>query len=147
MNFKVEYNRVNEFENFKFPEETRGQNLNSQNELAEIERESREACDRMPVCFSLRRNEEEENAAAVAAEEAGSERRGEDVDDEFFNVTVDDLRCMLNDLKRLQNDEAPLMTREMREIEKDKRAMKYSKVAIRVSFKNGNVLQVNSHLL
>lgn len=131
---------ANEFVNFKFPEETRGQNLiASENELEAIERESREACDRIPVIFSLeRRKEEEESASNVAA---SSSKSGE-IDDEFFSVTIDDLRSRLSELKRMQNDEAPLMTRQMRELEKDKRAMKYSKVVVRISFKNGTMLQV-----
>lgn len=124
----------NEFESFKFPEETRGQDLLSANwnELAVIERESREACERIGVRF----NTTESKASSASAEAQA------DIDDEFFSVTVDDLRSRLSDLKRAQNEEAPLMTREMREMEKDKRAMKYSKVVIRISFKNGTILQV-----
>lgn len=131
---------TNEFVNFKFPEETRGQNLiASENELEAIERESREACDRIPVIFSLERKKEEEESASNVA--ASSSKPGE-IDDEFFSVTIDDLRSRLSELKRMQNDEAPLMTRQMRELEKDKRAMKYSKVVVRISFKNGTMLQV-----
>lgn len=120
--------RTNEFENFKFPEETRGQNLvGASNELESMERESREACDRMTVVFTFR---SDESSSSV------------DVDDEFFNVTVDDVRSRLHDLKRVQDTDLPLMTREMRELDRDKRAMKYSKVVVRVSFKSGYMLQV-----
>lgn len=133
-----EFHRVNEFENFKFPEETRGQDLvGSHNELEAIERESREACERETVRFSLTESKSEASGG------------GRDVadDDDFYVVTVDDLRSRMTDLQRVQNDDAPLMTRQMREMARDKRAMKYSKVAVRVSFKNGTILQVNKSIL
>ncbi|RMZ95066.1 Tether containing UBX domain for GLUT4 [Brachionus plicatilis] len=118
----------NQFANFKFPEETRGQNLNDVNELAEIERVSKQPCDRMSLLFSLEDNLKMETEIS----EPG---------DDFYDITVKDLRVMLSDLKRNQNEEVPLMTKQMRELEKDRKAMKYSKIAIRIAFKNRMVLQ------
>jgi tether containing UBX domain for GLUT4 len=117
---------TNEFLNFKFPEETKGKNLNNINELAEMEKESREACDRLAVFYNM-----EENRNIIES----------DVPDDFFEHTHDDIKYMLNDLKRIQNEESVLMTKQMRELEQDKKAMKYSKVAIRICFKNRQVLQ------
>jgi hypothetical protein len=121
---------VNEFASFKFPEETKGKQLNDINELAEIERLSKEACDREGIIYSMDASNEEKN----------NENQG-DLSDEFFDVTVNDLRYALSDLKRLQSDNQPLMTKAMKELEQDKKAMRYSKVVIRIAFKNRFVLQ------
>ncbi len=120
----------NEFLNFKFPEETKGKNLNNINELAEIERESREACDRQAVLYNM-----DETAQRKKNAESG------DVPEDFFEITANDLRYMVNDLKRIQNEESVLMTKQMRELEQDKKAMRYSKVAVRICFKNRQILQ------
>jgi tether containing UBX domain for GLUT4 len=122
---------VNEFANFKFPEETKGKDLNQVNELAEIEKISKEPCDRQGVLFNF-----DDEAAKATREETNGE-----LDDNFYDVTVQDLRLMLEDLKSKQNEETPLMTRQMRELEQDKKAMKYSKIAVRVQFKNRLGLQ------
>lgn len=122
---------VNEFASFKFPEETKGKQLNDINELAEIERLSKEACDREGIIYSM---------DASNAEKNNNENQG-DLSDEFFDVTVNDLRYALSDLKRLQSDNQPLMTKAMKELEQDKKAMRYSKVVIRIAFKNRLVLQ------
>lgn len=116
----------NQFANFKFPEETRGKNLNNVNELAEIEQISKQACDRMPLLYNLVQVERNDVV---------------EPSDEFYDVTVQDLRLMLSDLKRSQNEETPLLTKQMRELEQDRKAMKYSKIVIRVVFKNRIVLQ------
>lgn len=119
----------NQFVDFKFPEETKGKNLNNVNELAEIEQISKQACDRMSLLYNLVENlKSESNPIAEPS-------------DEFYDVTVQDLRLMLSDLKRSQNEEAPLMTKQMRELEQDRKAMKYSKIVIRIVFKNRMVLQ------
>jgi hypothetical protein len=44
-------------------------------------------------------------------------------------------------LKKAQNEDQPLMTKAMRDLEQDKKAMKYSQVVIRIAFKNRQVLQ------
>jgi hypothetical protein len=106
---------VNQFLNFKFPEETKGQVLNDLNELAEIEKISKEPCDRKPILFNLDQRQSSETG------------NSEEIGDEFFDVTVQDLRYMLNDLKQKQNEDQPLMTKQMRELEQDKKAMKYAK--------------------
>jgi tether containing UBX domain for GLUT4 len=134
-------NRPNtEFINFKFPEETKGQVLNNFNELAEIERESRSACERKAILIHAEREEfsssstEPQTSTAQAADD-------EQMDDDFYKVTIDDLKVMLKDLKKSQNEDAPLMTRQMRELEQDKKAMRYTNVVIRVIFQNRQTLQ------
>ncbi len=119
---------VNEFASFKFPEETKGKQLNDINELSEIERLSKEACDREAIIYSM------------DISNTKNENQG-DLNDEFFDVTVNDLRYALSDLKRLQRDDQPLMTKAMKELEQDKKAMRYSKIVIRIAFKNRLVLQ------
>jgi len=96
---------VNEFADFKFPEETKGMVLNSFNEYYEMEKESREACDRQPVL--------------VRIEESVCERMDDDSEfqEEIFDLTTQDLKRMLSDLKKVQNEEGMLMTKQMRELE------------------------------
>ena len=118
--------QTNEFINFKFPEETKGMDLNLINELAVIEEQSKEACERLAALYSI------EETTKI---EAG------DLPEDFYEVTAHDLRVMVSDLKRIQDEESTLMTKKMRELEQDKRAMKYSKVAIRICFKNKQTLQ------
>lgn len=122
----------NEFLNFKFPEETKGQVLNDLNELSDIEKLSKQPCDRNPLFYNL-------EDLSFATNPDGKTQ--EELNDEFFDVTVHDLRYMLSDLKQRQNEEAPLMTKQMRELEQDRKAMKYSQIVIRIAFKSRLVLQ------
>uniref|UniRef100_UPI00358FDB4B tether containing UBX domain for GLUT4 isoform X2 n=1 Tax=Myxine glutinosa TaxID=7769 RepID=UPI00358FDB4B len=63
--------------------------------------------------------------------------------DEFFEVTVEDVRRRYTELKkaRLHLEEAPLLTSEMRERQKHERLKHYSQVVIRVNFPDRFVLQ------
>ena len=124
--------KPNEFANFKFPEETKGHDLNNVNELAEIEEESKRPCDRQAVLVHLEK-QQENSSKQTPNEEENSE--------EFYNVTVDDLKYMLSDLKKSQTGEAPLMTKQMRELEQDRKAMRYTHLVIRVVFKDRQTLQ------
>ena len=102
---------VNEFANFKFPEETRGQKLNDINELSLIEKQSKEACERQALVYNMDQVE-----SGGPQGEAGK-GQAEELTDDFFDITVNDLRFVLSDLKRVQGDEQPLMTKAMRELE------------------------------
>lgn len=119
------------FADFKFPEETAGMDL-LQREKADSSRKSflSTSCDRQPVAFS----EEDPSSPKPDAGE---------IPDSFFEVTVDDLRVMLRDLKndRKQADSAPLMTRAMREVREESEMYKYDKVVVRVKFPDRLVLQ------
>ncbi|KFV13997.1 Tether containing UBX domain for GLUT4, partial [Tauraco erythrolophus] len=68
----------------------------------------------------------------------------EELPDEFFEVTVDDVRKRLAQLqserqKRLE--EAPLMTKSLREAQLKEKLERYPKVALRVHFPDRHVLQ------
>ena len=128
----------NEFANFKFPAETRNQDLSalgvSVNPLADIERMSKEPCERHAILFSMQQQQRTNN-----------NEDEEELSDEFFDVTVQDVRYMLSDLRQRQgpdSSDAPLMTKQMRELADDRRAMKYSQVVVRVAgFRDQLVLQ------
>ncbi|XP_006814773.1 tether containing UBX domain for GLUT4-like [Saccoglossus kowalevskii] len=116
------------FQNFKFPEETKGQNLYS-NKYSELLKQT-EPCERERLVF----NPESEDRSLPT---------GEDVPDEFFEVTVNDVKKMYSDLQheRLKLEEQPLMTRTLKETQAIKLMEKYPKVAIRVHFPDRLVLQ------
>ncbi|XP_016891081.1 tether containing UBX domain for GLUT4 [Cynoglossus semilaevis] len=66
-----------------------------------------------------------------------------DPPEEFFEVTVDDVRKRFAQLKseRKKLEEAPLMTKSLRESQKKKKLDKYPKVVLRVQFPDRYVLQ------
>lgn len=117
--------------NFKFPEETAGMNL-FQREQADSSRKEflATSCDRQPVVFS------EEDPSSPKPDEG-------ELPDAFFEVTVDDIRVMLRDLKneRNQADTAPLMTRAMREVREEAEMYKYDRVVVRIKFPDRLILQ------
>ncbi|XP_062936872.1 tether containing UBX domain for GLUT4 isoform X2 [Cynocephalus volans] len=63
--------------------------------------------------------------------------------DEFFEVTVDDVRRRLAQLKseRKRLEEAPLVTRALREAQLKEKLERYPKVALRVLFPDRHILQ------
>uniref|UniRef100_A0A8D2PLW8 ASPSCR1 tether for SLC2A4, UBX domain containing n=1 Tax=Zosterops lateralis melanops TaxID=1220523 RepID=A0A8D2PLW8_ZOSLA len=67
----------------------------------------------------------------------------EELPDEFFEVTVDDVRKRLaqlqNERKRLE--EAPLMTKSLRESQMKEKLERYPKVVLRIRFPDRHVLQ------
>lgn len=123
---------VNEFANFKFPEATKGLALNNVNELYELEKESKEACDRQPVLVKF-----------VESVDVSETMHSDDSEfrEDVFNLTTQDLKRMLSDLKKIQDEEGMLMTRQMRELEQDKKAMRYPYVAVRIYFNDRSFLQ------
>lgn len=71
----------------------------------------------------------------------------EDLPDDFFDLTIDDARKLLTDMKRrrLQLENGQLMTSAMRELEESKRQLSrlntYRNAIIRVQFPDRTVLQ------
>ncbi|XP_060700774.1 tether containing UBX domain for GLUT4 isoform X3 [Hemiscyllium ocellatum] len=67
----------------------------------------------------------------------------EELPDEFFEVTIDDVRKRFAQLKseRRRLEEAPLMTKSMREIYMKEKTERYPKVVLRVQFPDRYVLQ------
>lgn len=119
------------FANFKFPEETAGMDLFERERVDASRKEFLATpCDRNPVAFS------EEDPSSPQCDES-------EIPDSFFEVTVDDIRIMLRDLKneRNQADSAPLMTRAMREVRQEAEMYKYDKVVVRIKFPDRLVLQ------
>ncbi|XP_076584139.1 tether containing UBX domain for GLUT4 [Chaetodon auriga] len=66
-----------------------------------------------------------------------------DLPDEFFEVTVDDVRKRFAQLKseRKSLEEAPLMTKSLREAQLKEKMERYPKVVLRVQFPDRHVLQ------
>uniref|UniRef100_A0A3P9K5L1 ASPSCR1 tether for SLC2A4, UBX domain containing n=1 Tax=Oryzias latipes TaxID=8090 RepID=A0A3P9K5L1_ORYLA len=66
-----------------------------------------------------------------------------DLPDEFFEVTVDDVRKRFAQLKseRKLMEEAPLMTKSLREAQMKEKMERYPKVVLRVQFPDRHVLQ------
>ncbi|CAH1274452.1 ASPSCR1 [Branchiostoma lanceolatum] len=116
------------FANFKFPEASRGQTLYV-NELSEVDRRNVEPCDREPVVFSMDMLE-------------GSQQ-SDDPTDDFFEVTVNDVRLMMADLSRARRDmeDESMMTGAMRAQREVEMVQKYPKTVIRVQFPDRTVLQ------
>ncbi|XP_038227405.1 tether containing UBX domain for GLUT4 isoform X3 [Dermochelys coriacea] len=67
----------------------------------------------------------------------------QDLPDEFFEVTVDDVRKRLAQLQseRKRLEEAPLMTKSLREAQMKEKLQHYPKVVLRVQFPDRHVLQ------
>lgn len=125
-----------EFAEFKFPEETKGQVLNNFNEFYEMEKTSKECCDRQAIFVDMTANQNINNKDSEEMEIEESETQGD-----IFDVTLQDLKKMLGELKKTQNDENMLMTKKMRELEEDKKVMRYPYIAIRICFKNRSFIQ------
>lgn len=71
----------------------------------------------------------------------------EDMLDDFFELTIDDAKKLLKDIKkqRLNFENGKLMTTAMRELEESKKQLRilnqYKKALIRIQFPNHTVLQ------
>ncbi|XP_058845813.1 tether containing UBX domain for GLUT4 isoform X2 [Acipenser ruthenus] len=67
----------------------------------------------------------------------------EDLPDEFFQVTVDDIRKRFAQLKSEREvlEEAPLLTKSLRESRMKEKMQRYPKVVVRVQFPDRHVLQ------
>ncbi|KAJ8263868.1 hypothetical protein GJAV_G00142290 [Gymnothorax javanicus] len=77
--------------------------------------------------------------------DAGARRHdnSEDLPDEFFEVTIDDVRKRFAQLKseRMLLEEAPLVTKALRESRMKEKLERYPKVVVRVQFPDRHVLQ------
>ncbi|XP_017073654.1 tether containing UBX domain for GLUT4 [Drosophila eugracilis] len=76
-----------------------------------------------------------------------SKKHADDLPDSFFDLTVNDLKMVLRDLKRTSNgnDEAPLLTAKLRELERQKNMLaklnQYKDCVLRIQFPDRFVLQ------
>ncbi|XP_032834488.2 tether containing UBX domain for GLUT4 isoform X2 [Petromyzon marinus] len=80
---------------------------------------------------------------ASHAGSSGGAATGDELPDEFFEVTVDDVRRRLEQLKRerIKMEEAPLTTQALRESQELEKMKRYPQVVIRVQFPDRNILQ------
>ena len=76
-------------------------------EINDEEKESREACDRQAVIVNLNATTKTELM----------DIKEDNISDDVFDLTLQDLKSMLANLKNVQNEEAFLMTKQMREQE------------------------------
>lgn len=87
----------------------------------------------------------ERNAILFSLEEA--QKSAPEIPDSFFDLTVDDLKLLLRDLRKQAsgNDDAPLLTTKLRELEDNKRILnkigQYKKCVLRIQFPDRLVLQ------
>lgn len=71
----------------------------------------------------------------------------EDLPDSFYDLTVQDLKLVLKDLKKIAagDEDAPLLTEKLRELESSntmlKKISQYKNCAIRIQFPDRHVLQ------
>ncbi|XP_064595711.1 tether containing UBX domain for GLUT4-like [Liolophura sinensis] len=117
------------FQAFKFPEETKGKTL-YHNELSDVKKEEFQPCERESVLFS--------------ADEPRSPRLSDEaLPDDFFEVTVADVKILLSSYqKNLEAmDDQPLQTQAMRRNEAIQRLNKYQRVVIRIQFPDKWILQ------
>lgn len=118
---------LSQFANFKFPDSSSSQpstsNANS--------KEPVKPCDRMAIVYNT-------EASLFEGDEEMTE-----LPEEFFDVTVKDVRKMYVDLKnqREQMGNQHLETKSMREARERKEMKKYSKVVVRIHFPERLVLQ------
>lgn len=122
-----------DFSDFKFPEETAGMNLYSPVEddsysIAPL----MEPCDRNEILF-------DEKQAATDRPVTDSDDPG----DEFFELTIHDIRRMISDLRSFQNEsnEKPLSSSHAREMKRFRAINQYPKIIIRIVFPNRKILQ------
>ncbi|CAF1216947.1 unnamed protein product [Rotaria sordida] len=116
--------------NFKFPEATKGQDL-QQNESSDNFQRKRNAklCDRHTIAYDLT-----SNSSTVT-------NQTDELPDSFFELTPDDLRSILNTLRQQSAEDNPLETRTMRGRVQSARANTYEYIAIRLVINSNIILQ------
>ncbi|KAK3608201.1 hypothetical protein CHS0354_039217 [Potamilus streckersoni] len=127
---QTKHNQQLPFSDFKFPEKTKGMDL-YHNELSKVTPEDFKPVERQTVVFSLDEN--------VNRGEMGDE----DLPDDFYEVTVEDVKKLMADIERKREAEQnqPLMTKALRQAQLEAKYRKYTKVVIRFQFPNRLVLQ------
>ncbi|XP_033123774.1 tether containing UBX domain for GLUT4-like [Anneissia japonica] len=113
------------FADFKFPECVT--DVESNSEMNIDESSEPQVCDREAVVFDL----SGDNVPEMS----------NDTPDEFFEVTVDDVRKRLADLKHQSASDAPLQTSKMRENKERQKMLRYKKIVVRIVFPDKTVLQ------
>ncbi|XP_012942287.1 tether containing UBX domain for GLUT4 [Aplysia californica] len=116
------------FADFKFPESTRGQDLTSANN-SNFDPRLCAPCEREVMIYST--------------EESLTQSQQQELSDDFFEVTTDDVKKMYRDLQNAvqQMEEQPLMTQSLRNAQAEAAFDHYDRVVIRIQFPDRLVLQ------
>lgn len=89
----------------------------------------------------------ERNAVVYSLDAATPSNMDNNIPDSFFDLTVNDVRSLLRDLKKQREglDDAPLLTAKLRELEESNHVLnkmgRYKKAVIRIQFPERMVLQ------
>ncbi|XP_030847070.1 tether containing UBX domain for GLUT4 [Strongylocentrotus purpuratus] len=119
---------VHAFADFKFPE-PKHTDATDEGKGKEKQDISSKPCDRNQLVFS-------------PDQDPFTLHGSSDVPDEFFDLTVDDVRRMLSNLRHQSADsERNLTTKAMRDAQDQKKMKKYDKVVVRVHFPDRIILQ------
>ncbi|KAK3703121.1 hypothetical protein RRG08_002979 [Elysia crispata] len=117
------------FENFKFPESTKGKNLqSSERKMSLLET----PCDRGTILF--------DGNEPLSPERTSQES---DIPDDFFEVTKNDVKMMYRDLQDAVRrfEDQPLLTTAMRNERMESMFDNYDRIVIRVQFPDRSILQ------
>ncbi|CAF2947254.1 unnamed protein product [Rotaria sp. Silwood2] len=127
---KQQQKSQNDFRNFKFPESTKGKDL-YHNEFDDDYRRTQnvQPCDRRPIAYDLTKSRPKRD------------NKSEELPDTFYDLTADDLRSVLNDLRQQTTNDNPLETRSMRDRIQSARSIVYEQIAIRLVVNNRYILQ------
>ncbi|CAF3713788.1 unnamed protein product [Rotaria socialis] len=122
-----------DFRNFKFPAATKGKEL-YRNEFDDDYRHAQDVrpCDRRPIAYDITKN---------PATRENRNKKSEDLPDNFFETTADDLRSVLNGLQKQSSHDTPLETSSMRERAQSSRSITYEQIAIRFVVNKRYILQ------
>ncbi|XP_068920116.1 tether containing UBX domain for GLUT4 isoform X5 [Petaurus breviceps papuanus] len=101
-------------------------------------------CESTPVCVYMRDEPMERETVVCHPDLEGPVQAWPaELPDEFFEITVDDVRRRLAQLKseRKRLEEAPLLTRSLREAQMKEKLERYPKIALRILFPDRYILQ------
>ncbi|XP_078011998.1 tether containing UBX domain for GLUT4 isoform X6 [Phascolarctos cinereus] len=101
-------------------------------------------CESTPVCVYMRDEPMEREMVVCHPDlEDPFQAWPAELPDEFFEITVDDVRRRLAQLKseRKRLEEAPLVTRSLREAQMKEKLERYPKIALRILFPDRYILQ------
>ncbi|XP_062507898.1 tether containing UBX domain for GLUT4-like isoform X2 [Corticium candelabrum] len=124
----LETPKLLEFQDFKFPEQTRGAAL-YQAVGSFVPSSPVEACDREMMVYTL--------TGANSSENFDDNMQ----DDTFFEVTVNDVQSMIQNVRAKSGQGASLMTRAQVEALERRRLEQYDKTTVRVHFPDRIILQ------
>ncbi|UJR31924.1 hypothetical protein I4U23_019398 [Adineta vaga] len=118
---------------FKFPVATKGKNLN-QNDADDEYRHTQniKPCDRHPIAYDVTK---------TRSTHEKKDSKSSEVSENFYELTAQDLRTVLQGLQQQGNDDAPLETRAMRDRAQSARHVVYEKIAIRLVVNTRCILQ------